>query len=94
MCGCMLMHATMNHTGQQPVVQSTAGVDAAAGVRKQRCKHCGYSVDQDFSFCPSCGARLQTAPCPACGQKVESSWGSCAYCGFPLGEAQAQPAPR
>lgn len=94
MCGCMLLHATMNHTGQQPVNQSAPGVDAATGAGKQQCKHCGFPVDQNFSFCPGCGARLGAVPCPACGQKVEPSWGACAYCGFPIGEARGQPAPR
>ena len=88
MCGCMLLHATMDHTRQQPVVQPKGGLDAASGAGAQRCKHCGFPVGQGFSFCPGCGARLQAAPCPACGQKVEPDWGACEYCGFPLGNTR------
>ena len=47
MCGCMLSHATMDHTREQPVVQSR-GLDTASGTGTQRCKHCGFPVDQDF----------------------------------------------
>jgi hypothetical protein len=94
MCGCMLLHATMNHTGQHTVIPTPAEADTAVVAGKQYCKHCGFPVDQDFSFCPGCGSRLGAAPCPACGQKVEASWGMCAYCGYPLGEVQGQSTPR
>jgi hypothetical protein len=86
MCGCMLMHATMNHEGHQPASQSgTVPVTAAAD---GQCAHCGFQLQQGYAFCPNCGMSLRTAECSACGQKVDSSWKTCAYCGSPLGEAQ------
>ena len=67
MCGCMLLHATMDHTRQQPVVQPKGGLDAASGAGAQRCKHCGFPVVQDFSFCPGCGYDAhQLQRCPNC----------------------------
>ncbi len=91
MCGCMLMHATMNHEGQQPATQSTSVPKAnmmPSTASEQRCAHCGFPLQQGFAFCPSCGMSLKTASCPACGQKVDPSWSACAYCGSPLGEAE------
>jgi len=92
MCGCMLMHATMNHQGHQPNLQPTSAPAAntmpvASG---QRCVHCGFSLQQGFAFCPNCGINLRTVVCLYCGQKVDPTWSSCAYCGSPLGEAQGQ----
>jgi RNA polymerase subunit RPABC4/transcription elongation factor Spt4 len=94
MCGCMLMHATMDHEGHQTSTRPASapqagGIPAASG---QRCAHCGFSLQQDFAFCPNCGMSLKTAECSACGQKVDPSWSACAYCGSPLGEAEKQPA--
>lgn len=94
MCGCMLMHATMDHKEHQPGTQSTPAPTANAmpAAGGQRCIHCGFPLQQGFAFCPSCGMSLRTAECPACGQKVDPDWGTCAYCGSPLGEAQERPA--
>jgi predicted amidophosphoribosyltransferase len=94
MCGCMLLHATMNHPEQKTVIQTARGADAATGAGARYCKQCGFPVNQDFSFCPGCGAGLQAAMCPACRQKVDPSWGSCANCGYPLGETQGKFPPR
>jgi len=93
MCGCMLMHAMMNHEGHQPSPQSKAApaantISASSG---QKCTHCGFPLQQGFAFCPECGMSLRTAECPACGQKVDPGWRACAYCGSPLGEVQEQP---
>lgn len=93
MCGCMLMHATMNHEGHQHVPQSGPApvtVDHAASERQ--CAHCGFQLQQGYAFCPSCGMSLRTEECSTCGQKVDSSWSTCAYCGSPLGEAQGHAA--
>jgi predicted amidophosphoribosyltransferase len=94
MCGCMLMHATMDHQGHQPDTQSApmpAG-NAMPATSGQRCAHCGFSLQNDFVFCPHCGISLRTAVCSACGQKVDPNWTTCAYCGSPLSEVQGQPA--
>lgn len=93
MCGCMLMHATMDHEGHQPATQSgPAPVAAAPASSGRQCSHCGFPLQQGYAFCPGCGMSLRTAKCPACGQKVDPSWGSCAYCGSPLGEVQGDAA--
>ena len=62
MCGCMLMHATMNHQehhpGNQPATVSGTTTLSASGSRP--CAHCGFPLQQDFAFCPSCGINLWT----------------------------------
>ena len=95
MCGCMLMHAVLDHEEHQHSTQSvsalgTSTMPAASG---QKCSHCGFPLGQGFAFCPNCGMRLKTLKCDACGQKVDPSWSACAYCGSPLGETKTQPAP-
>ena len=92
MCGCMLMHATMNHEEQhhpvsQPTSAPTANALSAPGVRQ--CPHCDFPLQRGFAFCPNCGMSLRTTECSACGQKVDPSWKTCAYCGSPLRETQA-----
>jgi hypothetical protein len=94
MCGCMLMHAAMDHEGHQTSTQPASApqpnvMPASSG---QRCAHCGFPLGQGFAFCPNCGMNLKTAECSACGQKVDPNWSACAYCGSPLGEAEKQPA--
>jgi predicted amidophosphoribosyltransferase len=84
MCGCMAMHAAMNHDGHQHVPQS-GNAAAAAAPADFKCAHCDFPLRTGYAFCPNCGMSLQKANCSACGQKVESSWKSCAYCGSPLG---------
>lgn len=95
MCGCMLMHAAMDHSehqhSAQPMPPSVAGtMPAASG---QKCVHCGFPLGQGFAFCPNCGMNLKTAECSACGQKVDSNWSACAYCGSPLGQTDRQQMP-
>jgi len=87
MCGCMLMHAAMDHYGHQPADQPVAphgNVMPTAG--GERCTHCGFALQQDFAFCPNCGMSLKTSECLACGRKVDRTWRACAYCGSPRGE--------
>ena len=93
MCGCMLMHAMMNHQGHQSVTQAEPGANTMPASNGGRCVHCGIPLEQGFAFCPGCGMSLRTAECSACGQKVDPGWGACGFCGSPLGEAQEQPPP-
>jgi len=90
MCGCMLMHAAMDHAGHETADQSTptppADVMSASGAGQ--CAHCNFPLQQGFTYCPNCGMSVKTAQCPACSRKVESAWSACAYCGSPLGEAR------
>jgi len=90
MCGCMLMHAAMNHQEHNPAAPFASGseVNTMPVTSGQRCAHCGFPLQQGFAFCPGCGMSLRTAECPACGQKVDPGWRACAYCGSPLGEVQ------
>ncbi len=92
MCGCMMMHATMNHEEHQPGAQAESGRNAIPMSDQRHCPHCGFPVQQGFAFCPGCGMSLRTAECPACGQKVDPSWSTCVFCGSPLGEVMEQPA--
>lgn len=94
MCGCMLMHTTMNHDEHQHSSQSTPVpmANTTTADSGSRCTHCGFPLQKGFAFCPNCGMSLKTAKCPACGQKVDPAWSACAYCGSPLSEAEKQPA--
>ncbi len=90
MCGCMLMHAGMDHSSHQPANKpaSMPQANVVPGSNRQQCFHCSFPLQQGFSFCPNCGMNLKTADCPACGQKVDPAWSACAYCGSPIGEGQ------
>jgi hypothetical protein len=51
------------------------------------CRNCGQTVDNDSSFCESCGAKVNCpAPgvCPGCGQPVNPSAKFCRSCGGKL----------
>jgi predicted amidophosphoribosyltransferase len=94
MCGCMLMHAMMNHEEHQhtsPSAPAPAG-NVVSDTSGRQCAHCGFPLGQGFAFCPNCGMSLKTTECSACGQKVDPNWSACAYCGSPLGEVEKQPA--
>ena len=83
MCGCMLMHAAMNHEEHQHSAQPVpVSVPVATGAK---CSHCGFPLGQGFAFCSNCGMSLKMLKCEACGQKVDPTWSACAYCGSPLG---------
>jgi len=87
MCGCMLMHAMMDHENHQ---HSSEAMPATSG---KKCSHCGFSIGQGYAFCPNCGMSLKAANCPACGQKVDPTWSACAFCGSPLGEPEKKQIP-
>lgn len=92
MCGCMLMHAMMDHQEHQTVIPApnTPTSNTIPIISRNLCQHCGFPLQHDFAFCPGCGMDLRSAKCPACGQEVNPTWGACAYCGAPLGELQTQ----
>ena len=95
MCGCMLMHAMMNHEEHQHSSQA-ASAPAMSGMpatNGQRCSHCDFPLGQGFAFCPNCGLSLKTAECSACGQKVDPAWSACAYCGHLLGQTDGRQMP-
>ena len=90
MCGCMLMHAGMDHTGHQPANEPESMTQAKVmpGTSRQKCIHCSFPLQEGFAFCPNCGMNLKTVECPACGQRVDPTWRACAFCGSPLGKGQ------
>jgi len=95
MCGCMLMHAVMDHEGHQTSTQpasvpQTKVMPVSSG---RQCAHCDFPLGQGFAFCPNCGMNLKTLECSACGQKVDPNWSTCAYCGSPLGQTDGQRMP-
>jgi RNA polymerase subunit RPABC4/transcription elongation factor Spt4 len=47
------------------------------------CPRCRTQVQEEFVFCPSCGAELLAA-CPECHRAVETGWTHCANCGADL----------
>jgi RNA polymerase subunit RPABC4/transcription elongation factor Spt4 len=40
-------------------------------------------TQEDFVFCPRCGAEILTA-CPSCHCAVQTDWTHCPYCGTDL----------
>lgn len=44
------------------------------------CPSCGRGVEQIFSLCPHCGARLQCT-CSNCGKQLQAEWQICPFCG-------------
>jgi RNA polymerase subunit RPABC4/transcription elongation factor Spt4 len=95
MCGCMLMHAVMDHGEHQSSTQPTSAprANVMPAFSGRQCVHCGFSLQQGFAFCPNCGMRLQETKCPACGQITDATWKTCAYCGSPLGQIDGQRLP-
>ncbi len=79
MCGCHAMHDA--HADEQH--HSAASAGAPAAVLTTGCPQCGSPTQDDFVFCPRCGAELLTA-CPACHRAVHADWTRCAYCGADL----------
>lgn len=93
MCGCMLMHAVMNHNEHQHTSETAPVASAVSAVSEQKCNQCNFPLQANFAFCPNCGMNLRETKCLACGQKLDSSWKTCAYCGSPLGQVAGQPMP-
>lgn len=66
------------------------------------CKNCGSPVDNNMTFCPGCGAKVQTQNityCQACGTKIMGNDSFCPGCGAPCrtegsGREQYRPAHR
>ena len=89
MCGPHLSHHT-HHSHPEPMHPDDR--QAESQVRMQPCPHCGTAVQEDFVFCPRCGAEILTA-CPSCHRAVQSDWTHCPYCGIDLLAGKAGAAP-
>lgn len=49
------------------------------------CPKCNEEIDEDSTFCPSCGEKLNTETskkCPNCGVSNETSVSFCSSCGY------------
>lgn len=68
-----------NHQGREEAPVETA----APRQTTKPCTQCRAQVQEDFVFCPRCGAELLAA-CPECHRAVETGWTRCAYCGAEL----------
>ncbi len=46
------------------------------------CHNCKANLQEDFKFCPNCGAPTVSKPfCPGCGKETDANWTVCPYCG-------------
>ncbi|MBR5533375.1 MAG: zinc ribbon domain-containing protein [Ruminiclostridium sp.] len=48
-----------------------------------KCPRCGSPVQESFTACPQCGAKLK-ASCHNCGGAIEKDWQVCPHCASPL----------
>ena len=46
------------------------------------CPSCNRGVEEAFSVCPHCGARLH-GPCGSCGKQLQAEWQICPFCAAP-----------
>lgn len=81
MCGHHLLHSTHLHPGDQRDVEAPALTPPST--RTIPCPQCHSPLQEDFVFCPYCGAEVLAA-CPACHRAVRADWTHCAYCGADL----------
>ncbi len=91
MCGHSPLHH-IAHYSHSEYVQPVQQVEPWIVTRP--CPKCGAAVQEDFVFCPRCGAEILTA-CPSCYRAVQTDWTRCAYCGADLlgDKAAATPHP-
>lgn len=89
MCGPHLLH-DHNHSHSGPTRSEVRVVEPQ--VKTRPCPQCGAAVQEDFVFCPSCGAEILTA-CPSCHRAVQNDWTHCPYCGADLLAEKVEAAP-
>lgn len=81
MCGHHLLHGTHLQAGNHRDVGAPA--PTLSSTRTTPCPQCHSPLQEDFVFCPRCGAEVLVA-CPACHRAVRADWTHCAYCGTDL----------
>ena len=86
MCGHHPLHGTHIYPGDYRRMEAPAY--ASAPVATTPCPRCQYPAQEDFVFCPRCGAELLTA-CPACHRAARAEWAHCAFCGADLTERES-----
>ena len=91
MCGHHLMHyIPMGHDHSHlPTSRTPEPVYSAPQVATRPCPQCKSPLQEDFVFCPRCGAEILSA-CPSCHRAVQTNWTRCAYCGTDLLAAKTQ----
>lgn len=65
------------------IVRSDKLSASASMTHEITCPGCAKILEEDFAFCPHCGAKLHST-CPACDKPVESDWQVCPHCGKKL----------
>lgn len=48
------------------------------------CPKCGTDLQEETSFCPSCGEFLGVTKCPSCGEHITPGAAFCPHCGASL----------
>ncbi len=86
MCGHDPLHGIHIYPGDYRPMENPAYTPAP--VATTPCPHCQNPAQEDFVFCPQCGAELLKA-CPACHRAVRAEWTHCAFCGADLTERES-----
>lgn len=81
MCGHHLLHNTHSQAGDHRDAEALALTPSSTHTTP--CPQCRLPLQEDFVFCPYCGAEVLAA-CPACHRAVRADWTHCAYCGAEL----------
>jgi RNA polymerase subunit RPABC4/transcription elongation factor Spt4 len=89
MCGHNPLHHVTHYINPEPVQPAVQHVEPRLATRP--CPKCGTAVQEDFVFCPRCGAEILTA-CPSCHRAVQTDWVRCPYCGVDLLAEKVTPA--
>lgn len=88
MCGHDPLHHITNYYRPELVQPDMRHVQVQTATTRP-CPSCSAPVQEDFVFCPRCGAEILSA-CPSCHRAVQTDWARCAYCGSDLLAAKTQ----
>ncbi len=87
MCGHNPLQHVTYYSRPEPIQPGMRQVEPQVATRP--CPSCAAPVQEDFVFCPRCGAEILAA-CPSCHRAVQTDWTRCAYCGTDLLAAKTQ----
>jgi rubrerythrin len=74
--------------GAEPNVFIPTGRPGGAQGPLMKCPKCGFTLQPNMKFCPSCGEPVASAPLKCtCGATLEPGWKICPFCGKPIGQA-------
>ncbi len=77
MCGHHLLPGAHLYPGDHRDAEALARTPSST--RTTPCPQCHSLLQEDFVFCPHCGAEALTT-CPVCHRAVHTDWTHCAYC--------------